>query len=252
MQRGCAKGASCSLCHLCPEGEYKAKAGKRKGEAAEANDRIRKAFKHMDDHKPDKPGHATATSCSERSCIRVCCKDCGSASGTFKCNGCWDSEDEAVPAEEARIYIQVPNPFDYMLVGIDKSPPQRCRLRERNENDTWNIQFKDKTYANDIPGDKLEPDKDCVESLQELKTILGKIFKKLPPDSHGPGSSRRVMLRFLPQLVLEKFGKCLNPKALGHKKLCLVMAKPEMTEKFQVKGSYIYEAQPTCNNGLNE
>lgn len=256
-QRGCDKGASCSFCHLCTEDEYKAKVGKRKGEA---NDRIRKKFKSMDDHI-DKPGHVTATRSSERSSIRVCCEDCCSASGparmgplrtcdagTFKCNGCWDSEDEAVRAEKARVSIRVRPPFDYRLVGIGKSP-QRCRLRMRNANDTWQIQFKDKTYADGIPGDKLELDtKDRVESLQKFKTILDIIFEDLKLKS--PGSLRRVFMPDLPDIFWEVHDRWLDPRALGHPQLSRVMTDAEVAEKFRLEGLYIYKTLPTCNETL--
>jgi len=226
----------------------------------EADDPARKAWEHMSDHKP---GRATATSCSERSGIRVCCEDCGSASapgrmgpprtcyaGTFKCNACWDSEDEAVRVEKDRISKAVPAPFTYVLLGVDRSTPQRCRLRKRNENGMWKIQFKDKKEVDDIPGENLKLDiKDRVESLQELKTILGQIFEKLPPDS--PGSPRRVRMSFLPTAIHRQFGRCLHPKALGHKKLSLLMEDAEVTEKFIVKDSYICEAQPHKYEGLS-
>jgi len=170
--------------------------------------------------------------------------------GVFYCNICWpvmlQNDSRRVQARSiphARAW-QVPLNYDY-IVKVGPGHGRRVRLLERDADDMWTIEFKNK----DIREKYLEEwlarvSEEPVKCWDEFKSMLRIIFSALP---FPPGRPRRLEVGEL-HAEFSKRHRCIVPKHLGHQKMKSLLGDAKLASEFwldtQGKRLYLNELQP--------
>merc|ERR1740130_2349489 len=152
--------------------------------------------------------------------------------GSFYCKRCWDVVDAADPAHKKGGSGSLPAAkYNYEVV-IPRCHPKKARLLERNEDRTWKVKYvSDKAEEDNIPENALVPDtKDCVDSIEKLKTMLHSIFSDIPSDH-----PQHLMLASLND-HFSKRGQRIDPKKIGHTNLASLMRDDRLCTEFGVSG----------------
>lgn len=163
--------------------------------------------------------------------------------GVFYCNTCWpyfmlQNDSQRVQARTVRSgpHARVPLTFDY-TVTVGPGHGRRVRLLERDADDTWTIEFKNK----DIREKTLEEwlarvSEEPVECMEEFKSMLLTIFSAIPPDR-----PRRMEVGEL-HTEFSKRSRCIVPKKLGHQTMKSLLGDAKLASLFwlDIRGNQLY------------
>ena len=87
--------------------------------------------------------------------------------------------------------------------------------------------------------------KELVASIEELMGFIRILFSEIKS-----GAQRSLPVRGLPNQILDRFGRRVDPRVLGHKKLKWVVKDPRFTSEFVARDLCLYEVLPEISHAL--